>query len=516
MEQAPEARVGLAFDGVNSDRAAFEGKAFESGRHTGFECAERSHEAAIGRAIEELRDGFSGGRKGEGVEVLAMLDILIHVFDNVLRKRRSKDAAVAESTMSEFGASLEPSHNFVSQEELCDFREKRLFSRGVFVDDFTVVKDRFDFRRGESGAEVKMRQRLPSGTAEALPGEERRAQGRAGIAGHGLRINVLEHAAGFEGTDEENVQEQAAGNAQRVDRVFFAVALGDSENNFLEDFAGAARERGAQLWIGGNVLLIEFRIAEEFCGEGSTFLRLPAEIAGVQDRQASRVPLEDLSKGGSEIGFAVLAQPLHFMFIAARAETKELGDAGIKPAKRIGKTERLEEMKLVAFAEVKRAGAHVAEFIEGQHQSAFERRSKVGAGGVAEMMLEEQEGSGCAIETANQTELSGLSKIPAERMGPSRAGTGKGALETKPGLAQGGDGETARESGELNIGDSCVALLETAGNRETGNPTHTGRAAKLFFFNGGNDGGFVHEDGRRVAAKTPDAKSKHRVRVPRF
>jgi len=195
--------------------------------------------------------------------------------------------------------------------------------------------------------------------------------------------------------------------------VFFPIALGDSENNFFEDVAGAAREGGAQLRIGSNGLRIEFRIAEKFFGERSGFLRLPPEIAGVQHRQAGTVPLKDLSKGGSEIGFAVLAQPLHFVFIAASTKTKELGDAGIKPAKRVGKAERLKKTKLVAFAEVKRARAHITEFIEGQHQSAFERRSIVGAGGVAKMMLEEQERSGCAIETASLTELSSLSKIPA-------------------------------------------------------------------------------------------------------
>src|SRR5439155_27110061 len=101
-------------------------------------------------------------------------------------------------------------------------------------------------------------------------------------------------------------------------------------------------------------------------------------------------------------------------------------------------------------------------------------------------------------------------------MGPSRAGTGESALETKPSLTQGGNRETARKSGELNIGDFRLALVETASNRETGNPAHAGRAAKFFFFNGGNDGGFVHKHGRRVAAKTPDAKSEHGVKEPRF
>src|SRR5205814_4550676 len=140
VEQAPKARIGFAFDGVNPDGAAFEGKPLKSGRHTRLERAERSHEAAIGRAIEELRDSFRGGGKRKGVEVLAVLDVLIHVFDDVFGKRRSKNTAVAKSPMSKFSASLEPSHNFVPQEELRDFREKRFFSGGVLVDDFTVIE----------------------------------------------------------------------------------------------------------------------------------------------------------------------------------------------------------------------------------------------------------------------------------------------------------------------------------------------------------------------------------------
>src|SRR5947207_8312108 len=61
VEQAPEAGIGFAFDGVNPDGTAFEGKAFESGGYARLERSERRHEAAIGRAIEELRDSFRGG-----------------------------------------------------------------------------------------------------------------------------------------------------------------------------------------------------------------------------------------------------------------------------------------------------------------------------------------------------------------------------------------------------------------------------------------------------------------------
>src|SRR5207244_13193281 len=79
VEEAPKARIGFVFDSVNPDGAAFEGKAFESSRHAGFERAERSHEAAIGRTIEELRDSFRGGGKREGGEVVAVWHVLMYV-----------------------------------------------------------------------------------------------------------------------------------------------------------------------------------------------------------------------------------------------------------------------------------------------------------------------------------------------------------------------------------------------------------------------------------------------------
>ena len=67
------------------------------------------------------------------------------------------------------------------------------------------------------------------------------------------------------------------------------------------------------------------------------------------------VPTEQFAKHGNEIGLAVLAQPLNLVFIAVRAETKEMGDAREKPAERIGKAERLQQAKLIAFAEIERS-----------------------------------------------------------------------------------------------------------------------------------------------------------------
>ena len=83
IEQAPEKRIGSFFDEVNADCGAVESKALEPGDGL-FQSGERSHEPAIGSAIEELRGALGGNREREGVKVLAVLDVLVDVFDDVL------------------------------------------------------------------------------------------------------------------------------------------------------------------------------------------------------------------------------------------------------------------------------------------------------------------------------------------------------------------------------------------------------------------------------------------------
>src|SRR6266566_4006589 len=52
MEQAPQQRIGLFFHGMNADGGAVEGEAFQTGHGT-FQIAQRSHETAVGAAIEK-------------------------------------------------------------------------------------------------------------------------------------------------------------------------------------------------------------------------------------------------------------------------------------------------------------------------------------------------------------------------------------------------------------------------------------------------------------------------------
>ena len=94
MKEFPEKRIGSALDGVNADGIAMEGEAFETGDGFG-EGGKRSHKAAVGRSFEEVGGAFCGDRKSEGMELLAMLDVLIDVFDDVFGKGRSEQAAIA-------------------------------------------------------------------------------------------------------------------------------------------------------------------------------------------------------------------------------------------------------------------------------------------------------------------------------------------------------------------------------------------------------------------------------------
>ena len=51
-----------------------------------FQRTERSHKAAVGPAIKILGSAFGGDRKREGMELFAMLDVLIHIFQDIFRE----------------------------------------------------------------------------------------------------------------------------------------------------------------------------------------------------------------------------------------------------------------------------------------------------------------------------------------------------------------------------------------------------------------------------------------------
>src|SRR5689334_1876886 len=132
-------------------------------------------------------------------------------------------------------------------------------------------------------------------------------------------------------------------------------------------------------------------------------------------------------------------------------------------------------------------------------------------------MIEEVERARTAIETTHLTELAGLAKGPTQRLDPSRrAATRKTLPEVKASLAESGDARAEGKRSNLDVLNCCVCLLEAAGDSQARNSAGAGGTAELFFFDGSDDGSFVHQDSGRIAAKGPDAEGKHRLSVPLF
>lgn len=216
----------------------------------------------------------------------------------------------------------------------------RLVAAQNYELDGIVFEDSLDLARGETRAQIKMMQGLPGGTAKTLASEKRGAQSAAGIPGHGLNVRLLETAARFEGANEEDIQEQATGHAQGIDRVLFTMAFGDVEHDFFEDVPGTARERCAKLRIGGDQAGGQAEIAQNCVGERRIFIRSASPIVRVQNGQAICIPTKHFSKCRREIGLAILAQPLNLVLIAVGAEAEQMGNAREEPTERIGKTKR--------------------------------------------------------------------------------------------------------------------------------------------------------------------------------
>ena len=88
------------------------------------------------------------------------------------------------------------------------------------------------------------------------------------------------------------------------------------------------------------------------------------------------------------------------MFIAARAEAGELGDTRVEPAEGIGKFEGMEGADFVVFAESDEAGLRGGALIEREDERAIVAGSVIGAGGVAEVMIEMRKARAAAEELA--------------------------------------------------------------------------------------------------------------------
>src|SRR5438309_8955424 len=177
------------------------------------------------------------------MELFAVLDVLIHIFHDIFRKRRSEKAAVAEGAMAELGRTLAPGDDFAAIELLADFAVELVVARHIAIDDFAVVEDGFDFLRSGFGAKGECGEWRAAGVAGKFFAREKAgAEGGPGVSGNGLDVDTVETAAKFECAHEQHVQKNTTGEAEEVCCGGFTKILGERDDEFFERVLRASRD----------------------------------------------------------------------------------------------------------------------------------------------------------------------------------------------------------------------------------------------------------------------------------
>ena len=238
-------------------------------------------------------------------------------------------------------------------------------------------------------AEGQGGQRRAAGSARDLFAREiGGAERGACIAGNGLDVDMVKRATRFQRAHEKNIQEDAAGQAQRSRPGLILKIRGELKNQLFEIVLRAARQIGTHHGIGRMPPGGKTEFTIKLRRENAAVVRPRRKIAAVQRRQAVGFPGKQFAKRGKVFGLAIFAQPLDLVLILVGTQAGEFGDTRIKPAERIRKFERLQRADLVAFAQKDHARLRIGALIEGKDERAIKAGSVVGAGGMTEMMIE--------------------------------------------------------------------------------------------------------------------------------
>src|SRR6266851_2493768 len=89
--------------------------------------------------------------------------------------------------------------------------------------------------------------------------------------------------------------------------------------------------------------------------------------------------------------FAIRRQAHHFVFAAVNSESGVVSERAIEQSQTIGKAQLLEERDLVSFTDADRAGGPLANAVDGQDGSFFERRRVECAGCMTLVMIAEEQ-----------------------------------------------------------------------------------------------------------------------------
>src|SRR5258707_5775386 len=357
-----------------------------------------------------------------------------------------------------------------------------------------------------------MAQTLSSLAAAVFAGEQSSTQRGSGIAGDRLDVHALEAAARFQSTNEKHVQEEASRKTDGIQFGPLAKFRSDFKDNFFDDVRSAARQGGAEYRVGSDRAGIEAEFLSKLGRERAAAAGGSAEMAQLERGEAVGATTEELAKGLHKFGLAIFAEPLHFVFVEPRAETKKLGDPRMKPTQGIRKPQSPQRADLLIFSRRNQSRPHVAVFIEGEDQSAIEFRQVVGASRMAEMMLEMEDRSRVARQAANLGKLCKFTKRSADRTRPiRRAGSRKPQAKLEFCFAQGLPEQPTGKRDDLHVREVHAVLLEAPLDRQAWYPTGAGRAVQFFLFNCRENGGVVQQDRGRIGAETPNAECEHEL-----
>ena len=341
---------------------------------------------------------------------------------------------------------------------------------------------------------AKRGQRRPAGMSfDFLARQIRSSQRRSRVPGNRLHINVVERAARFQRPHQKHIQENSAGQAQRARSGLLLQIFRELQHQLLEIILRASRQIRAHHRIRRGAPRRKAQLAIKLRRENSAMVRPGFEIAAVQHRKAVGFPVKQFAEHRQIFRQAILAEPLDFVFFLVRAQPGKLGHARIKPAKRIGKLQRVQRANLVSFALKYPARQRIRAFIQRKNQRMVKAGGVIRAGRVAEMMIEMNRPR-TATQQMQQLFLQSRARRPPFPLASAgRFGRRIGAFRQRNGAA---------------IGKFYMILVEAALQSQPRNVRRI-LPAQFFFFNGEQDGVIVDQRHRRTSSQCGDAEYVH-------
>src|SRR5712671_2133137 len=233
IEQPPKRGVRRTLNHMQTHAASRKEKSVQQAGGFRLGKTQRGHEMRGRCAIEKFRGPLGRHGNRERPERFAMLHILVQIFFDVGRPRRSQQAAISQRARPEFGGTLKPSYDFSGDKQLDRFLQDLFLAHVKPVAGLAIVQDLLDFLAGVSRPKGQLRCRsLPRFPLHVMSHEPCGAQSGAFISRGGLNENIMEARIFFHVRHHYGIQKQSPCEAQRFRARLFSVSLGNFRRNF--------------------------------------------------------------------------------------------------------------------------------------------------------------------------------------------------------------------------------------------------------------------------------------------